>query len=548
MEWLRSCYESKWHLFKSDLAQVTGGEYYFSPPGTPFYAGWHRVGSRNWQTTNWDHVQTLGEDLETKQQWDDGDVPAPVIRNSVVGNADCIENGEDILNGIPTNQLEDGFVPGCIFPRDEAARLWDIVSDYENCCTQRAYAILLQALYIQDIDAATIVIREWLGELPIIRMHIHQGPRCGLLTIKTDAWIVGILDGTQNDNEFALQAFSFIVGPTNFNLFSTVPLWWSTSTYINNLLNDDGQTADGKLMLVGHSYGAGVALTSVARYRAWSSSREISYLTFGCPKIGDQRFIDLLRACDGLNIANDDDIVPVLPPDKITLAPVVGLFPAVPLFLYTEWLRPYPQTLLRVNGEMDYQTYTLLDTGTLLRLLNRVITHRNIDVAETHLMPEYIARLQTRCGVDDAACKEPLDFILTYPVEAISFRGPRRPRGALVFNGGGIENTGNTCAEAIVFKIGENVYPQQLTSATRWYRCDIPSATLMHITVKCSGPCFFAGNLFRGSACVGLTGVHAWFIVATQCFQTTTFADASWYLRLGTIQGVISFRVDLGPC
>lgn len=434
VEWLRSCYESEWFLFRDDPTRVTAGEYYFSPAGTPFYPGWHRLGARTWHDANWQHAQTLGESLTSKQTWDDGDVPTTNALAIFIGDPDCIANGELVADSVPSGELPFGFAEGCLRSIEEEDRLWEMLRDYENCQVQKVHAFLVQALYVLDDDAIVKTVRDWLGPLPVIAIHHHAGPRPGLITIALGDWMLAILDGTWEFQEFALQAFAFVVGPTNKGAFSTAELWWQSATYINNLMNDDGQVAGGRLMMVGHSYGGAVALVSAARYKLWAPTREIVYLTFGTPKIGDQRFVDIVRTLEGLNLAHQNDIVTTLPPDKITLAPLVALFPGVPLFLYTEWQRPYPQAMIRLDGELDYQTYPLMDTATIIALVTQAVLHLDFMVIEAHKMPRYQILLQNRCPDPHWPIDEEVNFDVFVSDQALAFNTPLRPRGSLVFN------------------------------------------------------------------------------------------------------------------
>jgi len=550
VEWLRSCYESEWFLFRDDPTQVTAGEYYFSPAGTPFYPGWHNLGARIWHDANWQHVQALGESITSKQTWDDGDVPTNDVFTIPIGDPDCIAKGERVSDGVPSGDLPFGFADGCIRSVAEEQRLWQIVRDYENCQVQKVHAFLVQALYELDDDAIVKTIRDWLGPLPAIKIHHHAGPRPGLITIALGNWMVAILDGTWEFQEFALQAMAFIVGPTNKGSFSTAELWWNSSTYVNNLMNDDGQVAGGPLMMIGHSYGGAVGLVSAARYKLWAPTREIVYLTFGVPKIGDQRFVDIVRKCEGLNLAHQLDIVTTLPPDKITLAPLFALFPGVPLFLYTEWLRPYPQAMIRLDGELDYQTYPLMDTATIVALVTQAVLHLNFNVIEAHKMPRYQILLQTRCPDAHWPIDEQVNFDVHVNYQAIAWSTIKRPRGALVFNSVAIPPSGATCADAIPFVIGDVVDLIDGTSSATWYRCSVPDGTLLHMSVDSLPAGTVIGNGFFGPTCLSLTGLGSYLVIANVvCRSRTTSAGESfWYLRVLSVSGPCRFSVNPGPC
>lgn len=455
VDFVRSCYQSAWFLFRDSPTTPVVGEYYFSPDGAPAYPGWHLYGSKNWHPENHPIEQGLGESLEAKQRWRKGNLPAWPVRVTAVGDADCIAGGERVADGFAVEDSYDGILPACILPQDPFEFLWSVVSDFDNCLVQRVYAFIIVAMINDDENAVRKVIVDWLGDGPTIAFHPQRGVWNGITTITTPSWQVVIMDGTRNAQQFALQGFAFVAGPTNFGTFSTAPLWYQAADRAIATMQDDNFPLTGKLMCVGHSYGGAVASLVAAKNRAWLAEKEIRYLTFGMPKLGDSRIVDLVNKCQGLGIINEGDLVTILPPDAYLLAALVPLFPLLPLPLYTEWERVKPQSFLRDDGVLIPERLPGTDTVTLLQLVTRVITQQQIDPIEQHYMVSYLARLQLRCPECAFPCEEVVceEIRVQNPVLALTV--PPNPKiGRIVFNQPSSIMPGETCLGALDWPLG----------------------------------------------------------------------------------------------
>jgi hypothetical protein len=161
----------------------------------------------------------------------------------------------------------------------------------------------------------------------------------------------------------------------------------------------DGYMGNVPIMLAGHSYGGAVALIIAARLRFSSSTVQIRYLTYGCPKIGDERLIRLLQLCEGFDIANDGDVVTILPPDLRTVTPVELIVGLPSLLRYVAWERPPHQMLMRDDGTIAPRLATLIDTTTLLFMVQKVIALLPLEVISAHFIGTYIQRLALRCSL-----------------------------------------------------------------------------------------------------------------------------------------------------
>ena len=396
MDWLRSCYVSEWLLFQdSNVPSV--GRYYKSPPGTPFLEGFHNYGSKVWYDRNWQLVQSLGEKLTTKTKWDPGTPPALPPRNLLTGDSLCLVNGELIANAIDPAELIDGFPPTCfIFPQENLID-WSKASSFRVCSLQRFYAAVIQWLYEDDEvsireafllllgPAYTVVIRRQVGNFP------------AMVTVTGNGIFILVLDGTRTFQQFALQALYSLGSPENFGPLSTNRFWYLTVQYVNTNCQADGLVAGMRFFVAGHSYGAAVALVYVGLLKHWNAMTAVNYLTFGCPKIGDLRLQALAGDFDGLNLANDTDLVTVLPPDFETLLPVMTTLGAPQLLVWVDWFRPLNQQQLNPDGTIDPNTFPPTDYATLLAIAVDVLANIQLLPIVGHTMAEYARHLNVRC-------------------------------------------------------------------------------------------------------------------------------------------------------
>ena len=90
MEFLRSCYSSKWRFPETGTADVPG-YFYFCPEDTPHYDQWHYFGSRNWHHNDGSPIPVFGERENVRQSWRDGSFPVPRPDPIRVGLQGCID-------------------------------------------------------------------------------------------------------------------------------------------------------------------------------------------------------------------------------------------------------------------------------------------------------------------------------------------------------------------------------------------------------------------------------------------------------------------------
>lgn len=397
VEWGHSCYQSDWHLFRDATEQVTSGRYYFAEAGTPHVPALHHYGSRRWHDANWGIDLELGEDVISQHVWDAGDSPVRMPRNAIEGTAACLSSGELFEDSISSEDVEGGFVDACYLPLPTLDPRWYVVSDYKNCKMQKFYAALILLSYLNNGTEILARIVALLGADLTVTWHPASGLMPAVTTIIHPTWSVAIMDGTRDYEQIAVQALTSIRSPQSFGAFGTLPLWYQASQYVRKMLGNDGVTAGAPMMLVGHSYGGAAGLVLAARLRRASDERVLRYLTFGVPKTGDSKIRALIAKCDGMNLANDGDLITIFPPDAITLFPVMTALGVPGLTVWTDWLPAPNQVRQDQDGKLFPNDLGQCDFATLFLWASNAIAVIDEPFVFEHSITEYLARILKRC-------------------------------------------------------------------------------------------------------------------------------------------------------
>lgn len=378
------------------MARTTNGRYYFCDPKTPFYRGLHRVSSRNWNDQNFEHVQTLGESLTAPQEWDDGngDFLTPIPQ--IVGNADCLANGDVIREGRLATSYREGFPLNC-FTLSELNQMAIAKSQaIRICSTQYAYARLIALLYDDEHTRITEFFQAWLGNDWTVDFYQPASPLPQVAVARNAVACVILIEGTTDFQQFALQAFYSLIAPAHVGIFRTSEFWYSASTYALQCMANSGITFAMPRTIVGHSYGAVTACLLGARLRHHTPSTAQRVLMFASPRPGDIAAPALLRS-DYINIVNRGDVVPLTPFNGDELSPIVGTIPSGVLAAWLQWRVMTQTALLETDGQLREWDYPATGTADIASLTANAILGIPLAPQVAHTIAEYASRTKLRC-------------------------------------------------------------------------------------------------------------------------------------------------------
>ena len=391
---------------------MTSGRYYYCDNTTPFLEGQHNYGSKTWYESNWLKIQSLGEDLDTRSAWNAGVPPAALPKAIQIGENSCLTNGELYANRIPEGEAIDGFNPFCFPQGVPVDPVWAVVSDYSSCSMQFFYATILQWSYIGDVASITTAFNMLVGPIGAVTLTLEAGLFPAVVTVVFPTCTVVVANGTSNFQQAATQPFEALVGPTNFGVVGTLPLWYASASRVDSILTTVVADPLKPIMMVGHSYGAATVAILGARYYAWDSTRVMARLTFGSPKPGNFALKVLADSIPGIDIANDDDWVTTLPPSALELT-AVSIFLGVPLlFIWDAWYRPTAQYMMDRNGILFPNVSPFIGYTTLLNYAIRVLTDVNLPIITPHRIAEYRRRIFLRCPGPEWPIELPLWIFL----------------------------------------------------------------------------------------------------------------------------------------
>lgn len=394
VEWLRSCYSSSKRLFRDQPTKLAFGRYYFNDKA-PHYGGLHYFGSNNWQRGEMDDDPPLGEPIDASRKWYNGRAPERLPLPKIIGSPSCLADGETFPVAPPAPVLIDGIDSRCFL--SPAAEIFNALCALDAPAAQAAYARMVELVYQEDFATLGNALNLLTGETPVT-MNAGSGPII-------PAWQFArfpsgpqllLISGTTSYQQFALQAFTSLIGPANYGAYGTLFTWNNTASSVFELLKAFLADPDKPLLIVGHSYGAAVASLMAARMRLANPTREICLLTFGCPKPGDTRLVDVLQSVRHLTLATDGDLICTLPPNALELFPFSILLPPGLAALWSAFVR-YPSYLqIAADGSTITGAPPFMDYPLLLPLLAAVLAGDPIAPINVHDILEYRKRLKVR--------------------------------------------------------------------------------------------------------------------------------------------------------
>ncbi len=346
---VRSCFRSTWRLFRNSDTD-TPGIYISAPEGSTPYPGWHNLWSRDWVSDHEEEI-TLGEQPDAIREWHSGASIGFVPAAHLVGDADCIRNGERWpLTVVPT--LIGGFPATCDeqIPRPQE---FLAVSDPRNWCL---WAQRVNSTY-NDPSAVLTQLGLDFGVPPIgyARLQVQGlSPKFVILAPdQPNPWVV-VIAGTESVLQWIQQIRFGLISPRVFTTYSTSQVWEEVANDVLNVMLTLGPDPTQPIILVGHSLGAAVACVIAARLRSFAPARPIQLLTIGSPRPGDLRLQRLLQTCSVATLIDEGDVVAEIPLNlrevPAFLRPFVSGLPDVP---ENSWSPPPNRFVVRQDGTIQ---------------------------------------------------------------------------------------------------------------------------------------------------------------------------------------------------
>jgi hypothetical protein len=399
VEWLRSCYSSRWRLFKDSLSTLVRGRYYFSPAGTPFFPGATVLGSRVWDDNNVSSEPSLGEVRGMPQRWDSGALPVELPFNVTVGAPACLLDGDTLSDGVPPDQAVGGFVGACFLPPAPPNPDFEFGFSIWRCPTQLFWCDAIAYLYSYHYgDLQTMLQGQFAGATVEVFPASSSYP--GFAVVWHPKYCCVVSAGSETLGQVLVQALQILRGPQDYGGFGTGQLWYDYSSYMLNTIGARGGLDGRPIVFAGHSYGGCAVMVAAVRVSVAYPKTELRCLTFGAPKPGDFRLEQLLEGLyDSVALVNDSDVVAALPPSADLIAGMTDYGFGTPFPAWIAWVYP-PETALLYKDQVLKNTYQRFDSRSLALYIAGVIATGSLFTVPAHKIDAYQAKIRLRCSRD----------------------------------------------------------------------------------------------------------------------------------------------------
>lgn len=366
---------------------MTRGRFYFND-NAPFYPGQHNLWSSAWISDEQEEG-SLGEVKGAVRYWDNGAAPSVTPLPQIVGSPACLRDGEPLSGLGPLRPLIEGFELGCFL---KSATFSGLMA---SSCEDWKWSLeLITRLYAGDLAA----INAWVAaRFPLATVQTSlslAGPQPGWCLIIMPTWSAVHLAGTENFQQFALQAFGIATGQTNFLDYSTLLFWEEQARNVAASLSVAGLDGSRPIYIAGHSYGGIVGCLLAAKFMlAGSSPANTQLVTFGSPQPGDARLRTILGKCQAKHFINQYDPVPYLPPGATEFLLLAGYTGAILRSLWGSWHHAIP--LIGVNESGVYYDNPSVDSvfPIVIDSIRRLLLGFPQPVFTAHLIGSYQAKI-----------------------------------------------------------------------------------------------------------------------------------------------------------
>lgn len=398
VDWMKACRRSKWRLTRGS-DRTRDGFYYFSPDATPFFPGWHNLGARDWVSAErplWSDPP-LGE-YSGPTKWYRGDPPAVLPLPVLVGEFDCVKNGETPGKAIQTHKsarCTDMLPRACYLDAEILAQK----TKADNCLWAFVCLLTIADAY-GSTTAAGDRMRSYFGLDATIVPFEFAGALspAGIIIIVNEVCIVCIT-GTTILEQGVAQALAFGFGPQFFGDYDASPVYEAAASLVlTQMAAVAGVAACTRFVCTGHSYGGATAIVLAAKLKLVDANRQVEIITFGAPKAGGRLLRAVTRPLKQLHYVHELDPVPYLPPNGVDFFHVISLITAG---LRGEWglyVRPAYVFQITNAGTLDLQEAEDIPNDAVTAIALAINAHADVPSFNSHNANTYAMALAKACS------------------------------------------------------------------------------------------------------------------------------------------------------
>lgn len=414
---MRSCKISQWRLTRGS-DRTRRGFYYFAPKRTPHYPGQHNLGSREWVTD--DRIPGVDPPLGEwggETEWYRGDAPAALPLAVLIGDPECIKNGE--RPGLPI--IMDASARCAPTMPDACYSRIDLLLGKTNaadCAWGWKCLQIIDAAYT-DLDAAALLVQDYLGPDATVTTFANVGdlfPACVIAIIRDTAFLW--ITGTTSLEQGAVQALYFGFGPTNQGAYECSQIYEDAAVVMAARLTAAGAfVGSTRFVLSGHSYGGAVAYVLAAKLKLANAGRRVEVVTHGMPQPGGASLRDIVNPFRQAHYVYEDDPVPYLPPVGIDFVSLFALMTAGLRLQWQRFFRPNHVITVAKNGTLLLTNTALIDTSIVYAAGLAVAQGLGSPAFTAHRSNWQLYRLCNACKCIAGPCVQPGEDVLNFDFE-----------------------------------------------------------------------------------------------------------------------------------
>jgi len=313
----------------------------------------------------------------------------------LIGEASCIEEGND---EIETDDTKSYFCSRMLPDACYQSRISiERETNWQNCAWAFFQLKVIELMY-SDIEAAAVLVEDFFGTGCVTNRFLEASPSYPSVIVanyKGASYV--FLTGTTNYLQAATQGLYQGTGPTNQGEYSCSQVYENAARYTLNRLSTVGGISLATFKLCGHSYGGAIAYVMACKLRIADRSRRIEFTTFGMPKPGDQRLIDIGNEIRGYHYVSENDPVPFLPPQGITWDFIRVLLLPLIWLSWSQYVRPSRVMVIREDGSLEPTSSETIDDSILRTVITAVNAGSSMPSFKEHAVEWYKYRIAESC-------------------------------------------------------------------------------------------------------------------------------------------------------
>jgi len=323
----------------------------------------------------------------------------------LVGSRDCIEHGE---RGEPMENDDCCGAKGRYLPLPcfEGQSDFDLLTNIWACGVGYHLGRILEAVYT-NLPGAVTMAQQYFGN----DITTRSFPRVNaaippILFVRKGNNFFVFHAGTESLSELVSQAILGLFPPINQGYYSVTDFYEFSANSVLSRLAAFGLADATRVTFCGHSYGGASCFVAAAKLYLANPTQRIEIVTWGMPKSGDTRLVDLTEKIKQIHYTAFDDPVPFLPPEAPLVADVLPVLNDAFRTILPLYARAKKRFFISPQGEIRALTAPPVDQDIAIIVIKLIQGVATTELFPGHWMTTYNRRILAACPEVDDDCDE----------------------------------------------------------------------------------------------------------------------------------------------